>query len=280
MPIIVGRTVRLRDCGYDEYWLQDRIFENPPILGLGELEGLARERQQSSGGKLDILLKDPEENAMYEVEVMLGQTDESHIIRAIEYWDIEKRKWPQRQHYCVLVAEVISRRFFNVIHLLSASIPIIAVQANIIEADGRKILNFTKVLDVYEEPEDSVTIGDETYDESYWRDGAAHTAETAYNLLNVVREAFPDATIGFVKYYISIGFRGSNKFWLRDRSGQQTLITLWLEDADLDRAQKLLDVNGIQYESKKDGLKLRVKSDIIGAHASVFKELAELMKDY
>src|SRR5262245_31930631 len=90
--IPVGKTIRLKEAGYDEYWLQDRIFENPQILGPGELEAVTRERQQSSGGKLDVLLKDPEDNGMYEVEVMLGQTDESHIIRAIEYWDIEKRK--------------------------------------------------------------------------------------------------------------------------------------------------------------------------------------------
>ena len=49
---------------------------------------------------------------MYEVEVMLGETDETHIIRTIEYWDHEKRRWPQRQHFAVLVAETITRRFF------------------------------------------------------------------------------------------------------------------------------------------------------------------------
>jgi len=42
---------------------------------------------------------------MYEVEVMLGETDPSHIIRSIEYWDNEKRKYPQRQHFAVLIAE-------------------------------------------------------------------------------------------------------------------------------------------------------------------------------
>src|SRR5437762_918229 len=79
--IPVGKVIRLKDAGCDEYWLQDRIFENPAILGLGDLEAVTRERQQSSGGKLDLLLKDPEDNSMYEVEVMLGHTDESHIIR-------------------------------------------------------------------------------------------------------------------------------------------------------------------------------------------------------
>ncbi len=41
---------------------------------------------------------------MYEIEVQLGETDPSHIIRTIEYWDLVKRKWPQRQHFAVLVA--------------------------------------------------------------------------------------------------------------------------------------------------------------------------------
>src|SRR6266516_3318681 len=131
----------------DEYWLQDQIFDNPTCLGLGELEALAKERQQSSGGRLDLLLKDPEDDSMYEVEVMLGETNETHIIRTIEYWDNEKRKWPQRQHFAVLVAEHINRRFFNVIHLLSHSIPIIAVQASLLEIAGRRSLFLSKILD-------------------------------------------------------------------------------------------------------------------------------------
>ena len=107
--------MNIRDCGYDENWLQEQIAHDPSILGLGELELVKREKQQSSGGRLDVLLADPDDNSMYEVEVMLGATDETHIIRTIEYWDLEKRRWPQRQHCAVLVAEKITRRFFNVI---------------------------------------------------------------------------------------------------------------------------------------------------------------------
>jgi hypothetical protein len=101
--IEIARTIPIREAGFDEYWLQDQIVENPACLGLGDLEALAKERRQSSGGRLDILLKNPEDDTMYEVEVMLGETDETHIIRTIEYWDNEKRKWPQRQHFAVLV---------------------------------------------------------------------------------------------------------------------------------------------------------------------------------
>jgi hypothetical protein len=127
---------------------------------------IAKERQQSTGGRLDILLKNPEDDSMYEVEVMLGETEETHIIRTIEYWDNEKRKWPQRQHFAVLVAEHINRRFFNVIHLLSHSIPIIAIQVSILAAYDKKSLSFTKVLDTYEEIDDGVSL---TEDRIYTR---------------------------------------------------------------------------------------------------------------
>src|SRR5690554_6904301 len=79
---------------FNEIWLQDRIAENPQILELGELELIDRERKQNKSGRLDLLLADFENNSRYEVEIQLGQTDESHIIRCIEYWDIEKRRYP------------------------------------------------------------------------------------------------------------------------------------------------------------------------------------------
>src|SRR5207237_5013291 len=126
----------------------------------------SKEKQQSSGGRLDILLKNPEDDSMYEVEVMLGETDETHIIRTIEYWDNEKRRWPQRQHIAVLVAEHINRRFFNVIHLLSHSIPIIAIQVALIQSHDKKTLVFTKMLDTYEEIDDGMSIQEPTTRES------------------------------------------------------------------------------------------------------------------
>jgi hypothetical protein len=81
IPIATVRSIR--ECGFDEFWLQDQIAENPACLQLGELELVSRERRQLGGGRLDILLTDPEDESMYEVEVMLGETDESHIVRTI-----------------------------------------------------------------------------------------------------------------------------------------------------------------------------------------------------
>src|SRR5882724_9783141 len=123
--ISISKTLSIRDCGKDEYWLQDQIAANPRILGLGDLELVHREKQQSSGGRLDFLLEDSADGSMFEVEVLLGATDESHVIRTIEYWELERRRWPKRSHTAVLIAEKINRRFFNVIQLLGLTIPVV-----------------------------------------------------------------------------------------------------------------------------------------------------------
>jgi len=72
----------------NERWLQDRIAEDPSILGLGDLILKDRERIQPRAGRLDLLFQDAESSRRYEVEIQLGATDEAHIIRTIEYWDI------------------------------------------------------------------------------------------------------------------------------------------------------------------------------------------------
>ena len=116
-----SKPVRLRDAGKNEKWLQDLIEADPSILGLGDLSVLTREKKQSSGGRLDFLLWDPDEESRFEVELMLGRLDESHIIRTIEYWDIERNRYPGIEHKAVIIAEDITSRFFNILGLLTAN---------------------------------------------------------------------------------------------------------------------------------------------------------------
>ncbi len=69
----------------DERWPQDRMGEDPALLGLGDLVLEDRERPQPRAGRLDFLLQDAEADKRYEVEVQLGKTDEARIIGTIEY---------------------------------------------------------------------------------------------------------------------------------------------------------------------------------------------------
>jgi hypothetical protein len=116
-------------------------------LGLGDLILKDKERVQPGAGRLDLLLKDPESNRRYEVEIQLGKTNESHIIRTIEYWDIERKRYPQYEHCAVIIAEDITSRFLNIIQLFNGNIPLIAIQMNAYQVDNKIGFIFTKVLD-------------------------------------------------------------------------------------------------------------------------------------
>jgi len=277
-PIPIGKSLSLRACGYDEFWLQDQVVGNPGCLQLGELEFISRERRQASGGRLDILLKDAEDDSMYEVEVMLGETDETHIIRTIEYWDNEKRKWPQREHFAVLVAETITRRFFNVIQLLSHAIPIIAIQVNIVEADGKRLLHFSKVIDTYEEPEDEAGTGGKEYNEEFWREESSWTLEVAKTLLDASQPVLPGARLNFVKYYIGIEVSGNNYFWLRKRSNGRSLLNCWFTEENLPEAISLLEEAGMAYTKKSQTLRIITDRKAISERTDTLAKIAQLVK--
>lgn len=281
--IAISKTLSIRECGLDEYWLQDQIFANPNLLDLGELDIVSREKQQSSGGKLDLLLGNSDNGIMYEVEVMLGSTDESHIIRTIEYWDLERRRWPKRAHTAVLVAETINRRFFNVIQLLSLTIPIVAIQANIIEADGKRILHFTKILDVYQESELEERAPAEPADESYWQEKASWTLAHAKTLQEIFSRVLGEMKLGLNRNYIRLRHSGEIYFSLAKRSSGKSAFRTWLKGAEIPDAAAALDRAHIPYDVKPydsewQTIRLTVDQNSIQENAKPFQEIAKLVE--
>jgi hypothetical protein len=277
--VTFAQAISIRDAGFDEYWLQDQIVDNPACLHLGDLEPIAKERQQSSGGRLDILLKNAEDDTMYEAEVMLGETNETHIIRTIEYWDNEKRKFPQRQHYAVLVAEHVNRRFFNVVQLLSQSIPIIAIQVSLLDIEGKKSLFFTTLLDTFEELDDGTTLGDKKYDRDYWAKRANWTLETADVLFDITRPVFSDPSINYLKSYVAITVGGYNYMWLHKRTLNKSLLGFRVTEQSIqDDIAALLDAGNISYVRKTKRFLMTVDKDTIKKHSELFKSIAVLVK--
>ena len=282
--ITISKTLSIRECGYDEYWLQDQVFANPSILGLGgQLEVVSRERQQPSGGRLDLLLGDSDSRIMYEVELMLGATDETHIIRTLEYWDLERRRWPRRMHTPVLVAETVNRRFFNVIQLLSLTIPIIAIQANLIEANGKRLLHFTKILDAYQEPEMEERATAEVADEIYWKEKAVSTLDVAKSLQEVVSRVLGEVRIGFTKKYIRLLHGREIRYSLAPRSGGKSAFFTWLKNSEIPSVTGMLDAMQIPYDLKAwdsewQTLRLTVDQNLIQTRTEAFEKIAEMEK--
>jgi hypothetical protein len=204
---VKAEPTSLSDAGLDEKWLQDHIFEEPSILGLGEVEVIERERRQEKAGRLDLLLFSSEENTRYEVELMLGETDESHIIRCIEYWDIERRRYPGYDHCAVIVAEKVTSRFLNVLSLFAGSIPLMAIQLNALKLGDQIILDFVNVLDrVSLRRDDEAEVSTAPADRNYWNSRATPlTVEMADKVMEIMNtKAEPKQRLKYNRYYIGL----------------------------------------------------------------------------
>jgi hypothetical protein len=221
------KPVKLRDVEKDERWLQAKISEDPSILGLGDLVMLQRERTQSSGGRVDFLMYEPEEQTRYEIEVMLGTLDESHIIRTIEYWDIERRRYPNFEHRAVIVAEDITNRFFNIISILNRSVPIIALQLNAFVMENKLVLNFVKILDLAQEEDPNEEEVSEQTDRKYWENRANKQSLKVMDLIIAeLSQASNKMRITYNKSHIALGSIGKNFAWFHPRKGTRLHIQL------------------------------------------------------
>jgi hypothetical protein len=269
IPVAIVKS--LHACGKDEYWLQDKIYENPSVLGLGDLVSVSKEKIQSSGGRLDLLLKDPDDDSMFEVEVMLGDTDESHIIRTIEYWEIERRRWPKRSHTAVLVAEGITTRFFNVVQLLSQAVPIIGIRVSLIEVEGKLGLHFTKIIDSYEEPEIE---GDSTHaNETTWSKEYPDTLDFAKKYAAFVSTLLDDVTLRFLPNYLAVTISGLDRIWMQPRKNARSSVEYRLAETEIDAIASELDAAGISARRKSSGLALTADKDSLSTHPKEHQRL-------
>lgn len=192
----------------NEKWVQAKIAEDPSIIGLGELSLKDTERPQPSGGRLDLLLHDPESNRRYEVELQLGKSDESHIIRTIEYWDYQRKKFPQYEHCAVLIAEDITSRFLNVISLFNGIIPFIAIQMKALRVHDGLSLFFTTVIDELHLGTDEDD-EQEIVDKKYWESrGTKESVKLVDNIFGIIETVAPDYSLKYNKHYIGLSKGG------------------------------------------------------------------------
>ncbi len=220
MPLELKKVdaVDLRSVELNEKWLQDQIQLDPLLLGLGDLEIVSKEHTQPSGGRIDFLMLDREAETFYEIEIMLGALDESHIIRTIEYWDIERQRRPQFDHCAVIVAEQITARFFNVLRLLNRAVPLIAIQLSAFRIDNDIFLHFVRVLDVIEETTDVDVDQVERADRSYWEKKAdAASLAIMDKIVASLRSGGLDPRLTYNRHHIALGTTGHNFCWFHPR---------------------------------------------------------------
>jgi len=262
----------------NEHWVQERIAEDPSLLGLGDLILKDKERVHPQAGRLDLLCQDAETNRRYEIEIQLGKSDESHIIRTIEYWDIERKRYPQYEHTAVLVAEEITGRFLNVVGLFNGFIPLVAIQMQAFSIGDQVSLLFTTVLNemrlgLVDEDEE----GQEVTDRTYWeKRGTKSTLEITDSLLNLVNEFAPDLTLKYNKFYIGLAMKSGQpnnfvifrpkKSWVRfePRIERSEEIQPKLEEAGIDV---------MVYDSRWGRYRIRLEKGDVKKHETLLREL-------
>jgi len=269
---------------FNEKWVQDLIANDPSILGLGDVVLRDVERMQPRAGRLDLLLQDTDTNRRYEVELQLGATDESHIIRTIEYWDIEKKRYPQYEHCAVLIAEDITSRFLNVVSLFNGTIPLIAIQMQALKVGDHLTIVFTRVMDelsrgLIDEDEDAKAA---PTDRAYWEKRATKaTVGLTDQMIEILRSFDPTLNLKYNKFYIGVEKDGQPYNFVTFRPKKNTLnFELKLSQTDqLDTKIDAAALDTLEYNKKWGLYRLRLTTKDIKTKSEILQELSKLAYD-
>jgi predicted transport protein len=278
MKHIKLKTINLKNhTQFNERWLQDIIADEPTILGIGDVILKDKERSHIRAGRLDLLLQDADGYGRYEVEIQLGSTDESHIIRTIEYWDIERKKYPQYEHTAVIIAEDITSRFLNVVSLFNGFIPLMAIQVTAIKTPEGIGLQFTKVLDTvklgYQDEDEEIS---ERTDRNYWeKRGTKKTVALADKILDISQSFLPFVEFSYNKSYIGFWVAGlaCNFAVCRPQKGA---LKLEISLPKTDETEEVIinsELDFLDYDSRKGRYKLKLTEQDISQKEEIISQL-------
>lgn len=279
--LVKAKKVSLKNrTDINEEMVKKYIFEDPSVLGLGELTPLSREKQQPTGGFVDILLGDEEDR--YEIEVQLGATDPSHIIRTIEYWDVERKRSPQYNHCAVIIAEDITNRFMNVISLFNGQIPLIAYKMTATEKGNDEVeIDFVKIIDRVD-----LVVEEEQYeptDRAYWeKKSTSKMLKQVDEIFNSLGELVEGYDFKYNKFYIGLSKGGVAKNFIAFKPKKHFLYLVVKGKLDETIISSIEDAGlEINYQSRWSEYNIKLDGlDDFKAHKELLMPLIREAKSY
>lgn len=146
----------------------------------------------------------------------------------------------------------------------------IAIQADLLEVSGQKIINFTKILDIYEEEAED----DETniVNEANWSSSASWILQTANELLSILNSNGALLKLNFTQSYISlVNDKGKSYCFYRRSDPKSYLGFKEKNDEKVESIKNLLDLSAIQFTyNKSQEFLIVVDKDFIKKHKDVF----------
>ena len=128
---------------------------------------------------------------------------------------------------------------FQCCSFVEYSRPIIGIKVNIIQIGDKKALHFTKVIDSYEEPEESEPT-QSTYDEKYWVDNFPGAFECAKWYRKLLEKYYGEIPIKYFDGYVSLTVGGIARAWVSKRKNDRVFIEVKYVEEDLNEAMNIL----------------------------------------
>jgi len=210
------------------------------------------------------------------VEIQLGKTDECHIFRTIEYWDLERKRYAQYDNVAVLNAEDITSRFLNIISLLNGFIPLVAIQLNAIQIGEQIALIFTVVLDhrlglAPDEEEEQ-----EVADRAYWEKRSSKTTVLkADEIMRLLKSFDQELALKYNKFYISVAKNNKAFNFVIFRPKKASLgVEPKLKKAE--EIEIMLDSAGLDvldYDTRNQRYRIRFSKEEIQKYERLLKEI-------
>ena len=202
---------------------------------------------------------------------MLGPTDESHIIGCIEYWDIERRRFPAYDQCAVIVANDLTSRFLNALSLLAGTLPLIAIQLRALQIGSQVILDFTTVLD---QPSlrrhDTSETKQAPADHNYWVARCpASIIQIADDVLTIInKHTRVQYHPNYNRHYIGLsdGIHSRNFIHFRPRRKH---IRLLMPNTWTTQNARALDEAGLEAEQNKNRLIYNLTAADLKSHTAV-----------
>lgn len=126
--------------------------------------------------------------------------------------------------------------------------PLIAIQVELIKVNKDYLLNFVKVLDVYEEPD--IQEEQEIVNEEYWGKNYEWVLQGSNTVMNALAEEFKQIRANYVKAYIALTYNSRNVISFHKRKYPNFLMEVSVRQCEelVESLKDLLNKNSVPFQ--------------------------------
>ena len=126
------------------------------------------------------------------------------------------------------------------------AVPMVGIQANIVQVGDARGLHFTKVIDSYQEPEEDGT----PYDEEYWIKNYPGPLECARWYKTLLEKLYSEVLTKYFESYISLSVGGNARVWVSRRKNDRAFIEVRHGEENFQEAVDHLNKEGVSFGTR------------------------------